>query len=217
MSDGRELEFLFLVSFLSSFGFIRTSAHMIRAQVSWWPGNVEVGGTHIHHLVWGILLVLIFGYVGAVIRPDEPWSHIAVIGFGIGTGLTMDEFALWLNLRDVYWEKEGRRSIDAVIVVTVLAALAATGFREWVHAAESVESGVFALVGTIGGIGFLSALVNAAKEKFAMAAIGLFVPVVGVVGAARLGRPGSLWAHHLYGERKQARAATRFGAPERAL
>ena len=126
MSDGRELEFLFLVSFLASFGFIRSSAHMIRAQVSWWPGNVEVGGTHIHHLVWGILLVLIFGYVGAVIRPEDPWSHIAVVGFGVGTGLTMDEFALWLNLRDVYWEKEGRRSIDAVIIVAVLAALAAT-------------------------------------------------------------------------------------------
>ena len=95
--DGREPEFLFLVSFLLSFGFIRTSAHMIRAQVSWWPGNVQVGGTHIHHLVWGILLLLICGYAGAVIRPDEPWEEIAIIGFGIGAGLTLDEFALWLN------------------------------------------------------------------------------------------------------------------------
>ena len=44
--------FIYLVFFLGTFAFIRTSAHMIRAQVSWWPGNVEVGGTHIHHLVW---------------------------------------------------------------------------------------------------------------------------------------------------------------------
>ena len=148
--DGREPELLFLVSFLASFGFIRTSAHMIRAQVSWWPGNVQVGGTHIHHLVWGILLLLIFGYVGGVIQPDEPWSHVAVIGFGIGTGLTLDEFALWLNLRDVYWEKEGRRSIDAVIVVAILAGIAATGFSEWVDAADSVESEVFGIVASAG-------------------------------------------------------------------
>jgi len=208
--DGRELEFLFLVSFLASFGFIRTSAHMIRAEVSWWPGNVSVGGTHIHHLVWGICLLLIFGYAAGVIRPDAPWSHIAVIGFGIGAGLTLDEFALWLNLRDVYWEKEGRRSIDAVIVVGALAALAVTGFREWIDAAEEVEDGVFAAVGAVGALGFLAGLLNAAKEKFGMAAIGLLVPLVGVIGALRLGRPTSLWARAFYSEAKREEARSRF-------
>src|SRR5688572_6020667 len=169
--EGREPEFLFLVSFLLSFGFIRTSAHMIRAQVSWWPGNVQVGGTHIHHLVWGICLLLICGYAGGVVRPDEPWQQLTIIGFGIGAGLTLDEFALWLNLRDVYWEAEGRRSIDAVIVVAVLAALGATGYREWVDAAESVETEVFAVVAAAGVLGFVAALVNAAKEKFGMAVL----------------------------------------------
>ncbi len=144
---GHEDELLFFVSFLASFGFIRTSAHLIKAQVKWWPGNVEVGGTHIHHLVWGILLILVCGYIGAVERPDDPWSHIAIVGFGIGTGLTMDEFALWLNLRDVYWEKEGRRSIDAVIVVAILAGLAVAGLRLWVDAAEDVEAEVVTVVG----------------------------------------------------------------------
>ncbi len=214
--DGRELEVLFLVSFLASFGFIRTSAHLIRAQVSWWPGNVEVGGTHIHHLVWGILLILIFGYVAGVIRPDAPWSHIAVIGFGIGTGLTMDEFALWLNLRDVYWEKEGRRSIDAVIVVAILAGLAATGFREWVDAAESVESEVFAVVGAAGVAGVVCALVNAAKEKFGMALFSILVPIVGLVAAFRLGKPTSLWARAFYSEAKRQDARERFGSPPEA-
>ena len=89
---------------------------MIRAQVSWWPGNVSVGGTHIHHLVWGILLLLIFGWLGIAVAPDSPWREICAVMFGIGTGLTLDEFALWLNLKDVYWEKQGRRSIDAVII-----------------------------------------------------------------------------------------------------
>jgi lysyl-tRNA synthetase class 2 len=206
----REPELLFLIAFLASFGFIRTSAHMIRAQVSWWPGNVQVGGTHVHHLVWGICLLLISGYVGAVIRPDEPWSQIAIVGLGIGAGLTFDEFALWLNLRDVYWEAEGRRSIDAVIVVAAVAGLAATGFTAWIDAAEEVESEVFAAIGAIGAVAIACALVNAAKEKFGMAVLSLVVPVVGIVGAVRLGRPTSLWAHHLYGEAKRERAAHRF-------
>jgi hypothetical protein len=209
--DGREPEFLFLVSFLASFGFIRTSAHMIRAQVSWWPGNVQVGGTHIHHLVWGILLLLICGYIGTVVQPDSPWGHIAIIGFGIGTGLAMDEFALWLNLRDVYWEREGRRSIDAVIVVGILAGIAATGFREWIDAAESVENEVFAVVGGAGLIGAAAALANAAKEKFWMALWSFLVPPVGIVAAFRLGKPTSLWARTFYSEAKRLKAQERFG------
>ena len=51
VDTGRQPELLFFVAFLVTFGFIRTSAHLIRAQVSWWPGNVTVGNTHIHHLV----------------------------------------------------------------------------------------------------------------------------------------------------------------------
>ena len=109
-----------------------------------------MGGTHIHHLVWGILLVLDLRAVGAVERPGEPWQHIAVVGFGIGTGLTMDECPRWLNLRDVYWEKEGRRSIDAVIVVAILAGLAVTGLRLWVDAAKDVETEAVTVVGAIG-------------------------------------------------------------------
>jgi hypothetical protein len=210
--EGRAPEFLFLVVFLASFGFIRTSAHLIRAQVSWWPGNVQVGGTHVHHLVWGILLLLICGYAGAVVRPDEPWQEIVIIGFGFGAGLTLDEFALWLNLRDVYWEAEGRRSIDAVIIVGALAALAATGFREWIDAAEEVESQVFAAVAAIGAVGFVAALVNAAKEKFGMAALSLVMPLAGLIGAARVGRPGSLWARAFYSQAKRDRARERFAA-----
>jgi hypothetical protein len=208
--DGREPELLFLVSFLASFGFIRTSAHLIRAQVSWWPGNVQVGGTHIHHLVWGILLLLICGYIGTVVQPDTPWWHLAIIGFGIGTGLALDEFALWLNLRDVYWDQEGRRSIDAVIVVAILAGIAATGFREWIDAAESVENEIFAVVGAAGLIGAAAALANAAKEKFGMALLSFLVPPVGIVAAFRLGKPTSLWARTFYSEAKRSKAQERF-------
>src|SRR6266498_1346787 len=63
VETGKQPEFFLLLAFLASFGFIRTSAHMIRAQVKWWPGNVSVGGTHVHHLVWGIIAILVTGYV----------------------------------------------------------------------------------------------------------------------------------------------------------
>jgi hypothetical protein len=212
VDTGREPEFIFLISFLASFGFIRTSAHLIRAQVSWWPGNVEVGGTHVHHLVWGILLLLVAGYVGVVVSPDSPWHEIFIVLFGIGTGLTLDEFALWLNLRDVYWEEEGRRSIDAVIVAGAIAAIAVTGFGAWVEVATEVESEVFAAVGAVGAIGLAVVLVNAAKEHYVGALVAFFLPPIGIVSALRLAKPRSLWARLFYSDAKRVRAQLRYAA-----
>lgn len=84
VDTGREPHFLFFVSFLVTFAFIRTSTHMIRAQVRWWPGNVSVGGTHIHHLVWGILLLLICGYSAVALDPNSPWREVVAVFFGSG-------------------------------------------------------------------------------------------------------------------------------------
>ena len=210
VETGREPEFLFFVAFLVSFGFIRTSAHLIRAQVRWWPGNVSVGGTHIHHLVWGILLLLIAGYLGVTLAPDSPWHEILSVVFGVGAGLTLDEFALWLNLEDVYWSEKGRRSIDMVIVVAIVSGMVLVGFSAWVDVATTVEDAVFAIVGFFGAVAIGVALVNVAKQKFGMAIVGLVVPPAGLVGALRLARPGSLWAR-LYGPPKLARARARFG------
>jgi hypothetical protein len=166
--------------------------------VSWWPGNVSVGGTHIHHLVWGILLLLFFGWIGIAVDPDSPWREVAAVMFGIGTGLTLDEFALWLNLKDVYWEKQGRRSIDAVIIALAISGMVLVGFRGWISAADSVETEVFATVGGFGVLGFVLALVNAAKEKFGMTILSLLVPAAGIPSALRLAKPNSVWARLFY-------------------
>jgi hypothetical protein len=206
----RETQFLFFVSFLLTFGFIRTSTHMIKAQVSWWPGNVSVGGTHIHHLVWGILLLLICGYVGVAIHPGDPWRGIDAVLFGIGTGLTLDEFALWLNLKDVYWEKEGRRSIDAVVIAAALSGVLLVSLRGWIDVTTDVADVVQAIVGTIGLVGVILALINAAKEKFGMAIWSIFVPVVGLVSAVRLAKPRSVWAKVFYKHGKKRRSEERF-------
>jgi hypothetical protein len=202
----KEFHFLILASFLASWGFIRTSAHMIRAQVSWWPGNVETkGGTHIHHMFWGILLLITMGYAGLSFTPESPWSYLIAIGFGIGMGLTMDEFALWLNLQDVYWAPKGRQSIDAVIVTTALLVIALIGAQFWID----VYHAVFVLLG-LGGdelddvelslgvicwhlVGLLGAVVCLLKRKIYMAIFGLFLPVISLIGALRPAKPGSRW------------------------
>jgi hypothetical protein len=210
VDTGREPHFLFFVAFLVTFGFIRTSTHMIKAQVSWWPGNVQVGGTHIHHLVWGILLILICGYVAVAIAPDSPWREVVAVFFGIGTGLTLDEFALWLNLKDVYWEKEGRASIDAVVIAAAVSGLLLISLRGWIDVTTEVRDVIQAVVGTIGLIGVILALINTAKEKFGIAIWSILVPIAGVASAFRLAKPHSVWAKLFYKHGKRRRSEERF-------
>jgi hypothetical protein len=178
---------------------------------------VSVGGTHIHHLVWGILLLLINGYVAIALDPSSPWDKVVAVLFGIGTGLTLDEFALWLNLKDVYWEKEGRKSIDAVIIAAGLSGLALISLRSWIDVTTDVADEIQALVGAAGLFGVILALLNAAKEKFGMAIWSILVPFVGLVGAFRLGKPHSVWAklfyHHGQKERSKERFAGSRGKP----
>ena len=210
VDTGREPHFLFFVAFLLTFGFIRTSTHMIRAQVKWWPGNVSVGGTHVHHLVWGILLVLINGYIAISLDPSSPWDKVVAVFFGIGTGLTLDEFALWLNLKDVYWEKQGRKSIDAVIIAAAISGMLLISLRSWIDVTTQVADEIQAVVGAIGLIGVIVALVNAAKEKFGMAIWSILVPVVGIPSAFRLAKPNSVWARLFYRHGKKERSEQRF-------
>ena len=210
VDTGREPHFLFFVAFLITFGFIRTSAHMIKAQVKWWPGNVSVGGTHIHHLVWGILLLLTSGYVAVAIAPDSPWREVVAVLFGIGTGLTLDEFALWLNLKDVYWEKQGRASIDAVVIAAAVSGLLLISLRSWIDVTTKVADEIQAVVGAVGLLGVVLALINAAKEKFGIALWSIVVPLVGLVGASRLAKPNSVWAKLFYRHGKKERSEQRY-------
>jgi hypothetical protein len=212
VDTGRLAAFVFFVGLLGTFGFIRTSTWMIRKQVSWWPGNVQVGGTHVHHLVWGIFLMMIFGYVGIVLQPDSPWREIVTALFAIGMGLTLDEFALWLELKDVYWSKDGRKSIDAMIVAGSLAGLIVVGFSSWITLADDLERGVAAAVGTIGAVGIALALVNAAKDKPWWALASLIIPPAGIPPAIRVAKPHSLWARRFYDDRGMERARRRYGA-----
>ena len=120
----RERMFLASVSFFLTFGVARILTHWARGRED--PFRVLLGGTHVHHLVWGILLLLAVGYTWLIQVDTGPNGHRLRVGrltaalYGAGAALTLDEFALWLNLEDVYWEREGRASIDAVLLFGAL-------------------------------------------------------------------------------------------------
>jgi hypothetical protein len=192
---GQESAFLILLAFLVSFLAIRTSARLIRSpRVPWWPGNVEAGGVHIHHLVWGISLLLMAGFAAFVSDLYSPWWQITAVAFGIGAGLTLDEFALWLYLKDVYWAAEGRDSIDAVIVAALLAGLVVFGIQPF----DLDETS--SVVGTVAGVVIVALLaaITFLKGRMLLGVLTIFVPVVGVGAALRLAKPTSPWARWVY-------------------
>jgi hypothetical protein len=223
IAPGKEIHFLILTAFVVAFGLVRANTHLIRAQVSWWPGNLETkGGLHVHHLVWGILLLIVFGYVGMAFALPSPWREVVAVVFGVGMALTLDEFALWLNLEDVYWSARGRESIDAVIIAGALLAITLLGIGFWLDLLRTVllflgggdrrlaQQESAAVIACLQLVGLALASVCLLKGKLLSAAVGLFVPLVALVGAVRLAKPGSRWARR-YGPAKRDRSQARFG------
>ena len=89
----------------------------------------SVNGVHLHHLAVGIPIVLVSGLIEIAVRPGRPAAELLATAFGVGGAFILDEFALWLYLRDVYWSAEGHRSIDASLMGVVLSALFLVGTR----------------------------------------------------------------------------------------
>jgi hypothetical protein len=125
---GKEAELIILVTFLTTFAIVRLITHAIRDdRFKHVLRNVQTsGGLHIHHLVPGIILLILSGYLGIGLAGDVS-INVAAVLFGIGAALTLDEFALWLHLEDVYWAKEGRDSIDAVVIVATILGIGLLG------------------------------------------------------------------------------------------
>ena len=110
--------FNLLAGFLGAFTLVRVSTWGIRD--SWWPfGNVRVGGRHIHHFVPGILLAFASG-TAALLTESEAWEDRLAVPMGAGMGLTFDEAALLLDLRDVYWTREGLLSVQLSLGATAI-------------------------------------------------------------------------------------------------
>ena len=175
-------------------------------KVPWWPGSVSTGDLHVHHLVFGIVLMLIGPTIAYAIPDQSPWWELTAVAFGIGAGLTLDEYALWLHLDDVYWAEEGRRSVDAVVIAAVLGGLLLMGFLPF-----STDDGALPIIITMLIVLSIAALAIL-KGKIVMGVAGVLFPLVGVIGAIRLAKPGSFWAERRYkpGSRKLARAERRY-------
>jgi hypothetical protein len=203
--------FVLLGAFLISFLFIRTSARLMRSpKVPWWPGSVKTsGGLHLHHLVWGIFLLLIAGFLGFVTNHGSPGTEILAAAFGVGAGFTMDEFALWIHLRDVYWAEEGRASVTAVVIVLLFGGLVLLGFAPFdlKNNAAAVETLALAIA-----VSLLLATLAIVKGKRVLGLIGIFIPFVSLAGALRLASPTSIWARRFYDPngRKFARSQARW-------
>jgi hypothetical protein len=158
-------------------------------------GNVKIGGNHVHHQVFGILIIIGTGIALISQTPHGPALDAAAAIFGMGVGLTVDEFALWLHLEDVYWTERGRESVDAMFCVLVITG-ALIGGTDFVTghigtAAWWSSTGIIAA-------NLLLCLICMLKGKVVTGVIGIFISVVALIGAIRLAKPDSWWAQRRY-------------------
>jgi hypothetical protein len=208
---GQRAGFVLLTSFLATFLFIRTSARLMRSpKVPWWPGSIETGGLHVHHLVFGIVMMLLFGFLAIAVSLTDPWRELVAAGFGVGAGLTLDEYALWLHLKDVYWAEQGRQSVDAIFCVLVICGVLVGGasFLSGELGSAAWWSSVAAIA-----VNLVLCVICLLKGKVVTGVVGIVVGVVALVGAIRLAKPGSWWATRRYASRpkRALRADHRYG------
>ena len=207
--DGKEPLLLLILAFLITFALTRLYTRLARMR-RW--GSGSVGGVHLHHMVIGLIIVLAAGLAAIASGPnmDGRGFDVIGIGFGIGAALVLDEFALSLYLRDVYWSPEGRTSIDASLVGISVAGLLFLGVSP-LGIREEWATGRWAAVGVI-GVNACLALATSLKGKLALGFVSVFVPLLGLVGTIRLAKPSSPWARWLYerNPKKLERARGRF-------
>jgi len=196
-----------LITFLTA----RTATRVIRSGSGARAGlgNVRIAGNHIHHQVFGILIIIGTGIILVSEMPRGAALDAAAAVFGVGVGLTVDEFALWLHLDDVYWTSQGRKSVDAMFCVLVI-----TG---------TLIGGASLVTGRVGttawwssvsviAVNLLLCVICLLKGKIVTGVVGIFIGVAALVGAIRLAKPGSWWAAHRYASRpvRAGRAARRY-------
>lgn len=212
VANDRQWLFLVLLGFVGSFAFIRMSTRLMRSpRAPWWPGSVSTGGVHVHHLVFGIVAMMVAGSISFAGFAVGPIYEICAVVFGVGIGLTIDEFALWVHLDDVYWAEDGRRSIDATVIAVAVLGLIVLGIRPF----DFDDGSTAAVLISVAALAFHISMVVIcfAKDRMLHGLIGFLIPFLAVYGACRIGKPDSAWARRFYGERhpkKQAKAERRF-------
>jgi hypothetical protein len=201
---GRVPLLLLLAASLLTFTVTRVYTRQARLR-NWKSGRV--GDVHVHHMVAGTVLALVCGLFEIAFQPRDIGLDLLAVGFGIGAAFVLDEFALSVHLRDVYWTAEGRHSIEVSIMWVLLGLLLLTGVSPFgIHDGTEIPRIIgFAVV----ALNIVLSCVTCLKGKLTLGLISIFVPPVGVVTATRLARPGSIWAQ-FYGDEKTRRAQQRF-------
>src|SRR6202046_2003243 len=163
---------LCFVSFVVTFAATRTITRLIRDGRGPFR-NVAIGGTHVHHSVPGIIL-LIMGAFTAVGGPGTlGWLSFSAVAVGIGTSLVLDEFALILHLQDVYWSGEGQLSVEAGSLVAACLGLALVVFSPFgVQGVDQIELSLRLTATGILVVDAVLSLVCVLKGKYRMALFG---------------------------------------------
>jgi len=202
---GREPLLLMLAASLLT--FICTRVYTRGARVHNWRSR-RVGDVHVHHMVVGNVLTLTAGMFEIAFQPRDIGVDLLAVAFGVGAAFVLDEFALTVHLRDVYWTPEGRHSIEVSIVWTLLGLMLLAGISPFgIHDQTEIPR----LIGfVVVAASIVLSVIICLKGKLIVALVSIFVPPVGVVAAYRLARPGSIWSQLFYGERRRALAVSRF-------
>lgn len=220
IATGRQPLFLAVVAFVATFIVTRTITRLIKSGRGPF-GNVSAGGLHIHHVIPGVICLMLGGIILLSATRYGPWYEIGAVLFGMGSALVLDEFAMILHLDDVYWKKEGFLSVDAISI-----ALAVMASALLVSAPDNPpgppETDPHAKV--LGPLFFfvfwlLPIAITVLKGKLFTAVFGVIWPVFAWIGALRLAKPGSPWAGLRYGSRpkKMERATARSAKLERLM
>ena len=191
--------FALLVGMVLTFLGLRINTHLIRNGATRWPGNFHRGSVHVHHMVVGVVVMFPVGVLEFAIRPGAPWAELLALFFGGAAGCVFDEFALVFHLKDVYWEREGRKSVTAVFLGTSFTAFMAVGMTPLGYS-DSVSQTFILEVVAIGVMVLNLGCVTVAflKGRIWMGWTGLFFPAIAFVVAFRLARPWSAWARWRY-------------------
>ncbi|QFY06830.1 hypothetical protein GBF35_09100 [Nonomuraea phyllanthi] len=210
IATGRLPLFCYFVTLIVAFIATRINVRLIRAKIGWFR-DVNVGEMHIHHVVFGVVLMLVGGVSGLIVSSASQIGYAAAASvFGIGSALVLDEFALILHLHDVYWEEEGRTSVDAVFIAVAVTGLLLIGLRPLTWDYGTPINPALLIVANLA-----LAVVTLLKGKIWTGMAGLFIPPMLVVGTVRLARPGSPWARWRYAKGSPRKMATALRREER--
>jgi hypothetical protein len=201
---------LCFLAFVTTFLLTRFITRMIRSGKGPFRNNVTSGGTHIHHSIPGLILLIIGAFTAVGAPEGLLWRSVGGVLVGIGVSLVLDEFALILHLQDVYWSGEGQLSVEMVSLTAACLGLFLVGFSPVSVRNVGGAELTFRLSATaVLVIDELLVVVCVLKGKYRTALFGQFLPPLAWLGAARLARPRSRWARDRYSPERLAKATKR--------